>query len=73
MLLLVLLLELLPLPFLLFCVVFVVLFDGVEILGQISVSISAIHKSKWRKSRVRHPASAIFGTLGSGGGSGVDK
>lgn len=46
---------------------------GVKMRGQISVSISAMHWSKWRSKRVLHPLSAKLGTDGSGGGSGVDK
>lgn len=46
---------------------------GGKIRGQISVSISAMHWSKWRSRRVLHPLSDILGTDGSGGGSGVDR
>lgn len=46
---------------------------GGSVRGQISVSISAIQMSKWRKSRVLQPLSARLGTDGSGGGSGVDR
>lgn len=41
--------------------------------GHISVSISAIHWSKWRKRRVLQPESSSRGTDGNGGGSGVER
>lgn len=44
---------------------------GVTEMGQISVSISAMHWSKCRKRRAFEPESVNVGTLGNGGGSGV--
>lgn len=46
---------------------------GVTEMGQISVSISAMHWSRCLSSRALDPESVSVGTLGSGGGSGVAK